>query len=544
MDGGSTSWAIRRGAAWFRAGFLALAGSCLSSCATAQSESDVQAATQGRQDVADLYVVDCLLPGQVRIVGGRSYLTPRRPTRTTAGDCRLRGGEYTAYDRANLKSALNVWMSAAERGDADAQNNVGEIFERGLGDEPNYEAAAIWYQQAADQGHSAALLNLGTLYEQGLGVPRDKLKALNLYRQSWGLDEGDIVFEAAVNDELRRVRETLQRTIDEKNAQIRLLQRQIKNLESQQQLPPEVQKELDELRAWVEGLRSEQIASQQQLARTREPSAEAIPADWSTASNDTTFGSREFGRYYALIIGNQDYERMEDLASPLSDASRVADVLERRYGFTVQLVLNANDVTVLQAINNLGSVISESDNLLIYYAGHGSRRGQGEYEAGYWLPTNANRPPDDTFWVPTAQITDHMATIKAKRVLIVADSCYAGILSNEPGTSMVGSDANLLKHENIIRRRLPRRSRLLISSGGDMPVLDTSGTGNSVFANAFIAELEANTGVLTTPSLYISLRERVKKAAAEQQFDQVPELKVIKRAGHEVGDFFFVSSIR
>ena len=32
--------------------------------------------------VQALQIVDCLLPGQVRVVGGRTYLTPRRPTRT------------------------------------------------------------------------------------------------------------------------------------------------------------------------------------------------------------------------------------------------------------------------------------------------------------------------------------------------------------------------------------------------------------------------------------------------------------------------------
>ena len=31
---------------------------------------------------SDLEVVDCLLPGSVRIVGGRTYLSSRRPTKT------------------------------------------------------------------------------------------------------------------------------------------------------------------------------------------------------------------------------------------------------------------------------------------------------------------------------------------------------------------------------------------------------------------------------------------------------------------------------
>jgi hypothetical protein len=123
---------------------------------------------EGFAAVAELHVVDCLLPGQVRNVGQRTYLTPRRPIRTTAADCQIRGGEYVAYDRADYKSALKVWLPAAEGGDAEAQTNAGEIFERGLGGAPNYAAALIWYRKAAEQGNTRAQFNLGTLYEQGL----------------------------------------------------------------------------------------------------------------------------------------------------------------------------------------------------------------------------------------------------------------------------------------------------------------------------------------------------------------------------------------
>ncbi len=76
-------------------------------------------------------------------------------------------------------------MGAAQAGDPEAQTNVGEIFERGLGGEANPEAAVVWYQKAADQGFSRALFDLGTLYEQGQGVEKDRMKALNLYRRAW-----------------------------------------------------------------------------------------------------------------------------------------------------------------------------------------------------------------------------------------------------------------------------------------------------------------------------------------------------------------------
>ena len=59
---------------------------------------------------ADLEIVDCFLPGQVRQLGNTSFLTQRRPIRTTSSECRIRGGEFVAYDRTDLQSALRIWM--------------------------------------------------------------------------------------------------------------------------------------------------------------------------------------------------------------------------------------------------------------------------------------------------------------------------------------------------------------------------------------------------------------------------------------------------
>ncbi|MEL7297387.1 MAG: caspase family protein [Pseudomonadota bacterium] len=514
----------------------------LLACAATQDLSDGSSATEGRKDVADLYIVDCLLPGQVRQLGGRTFLSPRRPTRTTAADCRVRGGEYVAYDRADLSSALRVWMSAAESGDAEAQNTVGEIFEQGLGGEPNYEAAAIWYQKAADQGNKRALLNLGTLYETGKGVPTDRMKALNLYRLSWGLAEDDLIFRSAADRELLELRESLDAEIRKRDGQLKLLEKQIEALESQAAVNEAQASELSQLREWQASLATERVAVVERLARLREPSAEALPDIGFDTGETVTYGEQEYGRYYALVIGNQNYQRMENLASPISDAERVANVLESRYGFTVQLVKDANDVTVLEAINNLNTVVGPDDNLLIYYAGHGSRTGTGDAETGYWLPVNADRPPVDTYWVPTEQITSHMSNFNAKRVLVVADSCYSGILAgDDPGMRMILSgDERVFLSDGFINRRFDKRARLMVSSGGDRPVLDVGGNGNSVFANAFVEALENNEGLLTTPALFLKLRDRVVVAANAQNFVQEPEIKALRRAGHEVGDFFFI----
>ena len=92
------------------------------------------------RNAEDMMIVDCLLPGTVRKLGKMStYMSARRPIRTIQSDCEIRGGEYVAYDRANYETALKVWMAQAESGDAEAQNYVGEIYDKGLGIAPDQE---------------------------------------------------------------------------------------------------------------------------------------------------------------------------------------------------------------------------------------------------------------------------------------------------------------------------------------------------------------------------------------------------------------------
>ena len=127
-----------------------------------------------------------------------TYLAPRRAIKTTALDCEIRGGEYIAYDRADYRTSLNVWLEKAQQGDAEAQTYVGEIYEKGLGLPADYKTALSWYLKAADLGYSRAQINLGYLYEKGLGVEKDPVTALNWYRRASGIKDDDIEYTSAI----------------------------------------------------------------------------------------------------------------------------------------------------------------------------------------------------------------------------------------------------------------------------------------------------------------------------------------------------------
>ena len=513
------------------------------------ASDDKAAATKGMVKRSDVEIVDCLLPGQVRQLGNSTFLSQRRPIRTTTAECTIRGGEYVAYDRADIKQALRIWMETAQGGDPEAMTNVGEIYERGMGVPPDYVQAAQWYQKASDKGYSRALFNLGTMYEQGLGVEQDQLKALNLYRQAWGIKEDNIIFASAAQREQDELRKQLEEAISEKNSQLNLLQKQLKDMQDKLAKQPagektaDNSKEVDALKKWIAQLEAERSKSTERLAgipKTRTPSGTTELTPIPPTADERTLSGMNFGRYYAIVIGNQNYQQIESLQTPKYDAARAARILADKYGFTVQILDDANDITMLKTINDLNAVLKPEDNVLIYYAGHGARlkSGAGAMESGYWLPVNADAPPEDRFWVPNEQITGHLGRLTAKRVLVVADSCYSGLLSTDPSYLFLNDKVSYSKE--YIKFKLPKRSRLLLSSGGDKPVLDEGSGGNSVFARAFLDELEANQGILSSPELFSRIRKRVEVAAAKNKFVQTPEFKSIKGAGHEVGDFFFV----
>ncbi|HET7204183.1 MAG TPA: caspase family protein [Steroidobacteraceae bacterium] len=459
----------------------------------------------------------------------------------------MRGGEWVSYDRASLETALKVWLETAQAGDAEAQTTVGEIYERGLGVPSDYGKAAEWYQKAAQQGYSRALFNLGTLYEQGLGVEADRLKALNLYREASGIKGDDLLFQKAALEEQERQRAELQRLIEEQTRQIEALEKQVSQLERELSRRPgpsgQSSAEIETLRGLVAQLQADRDKRNQRLAalpaRTREPGTSTADVELGPAATPRELGGMKLGRYYALVIGNQNYEKIEPLRTPINDAQRAATILRQKYGFSVTVIDDADDVAMLQALNTLNRVLKADDNLLIYYAGHGTRIAAiNRLQAGYWLPVNADPPPTDNFWVPTEQVTAHLARFQARRVLVIADSCYAGLLSDDPSYLILQNPAKVSLQ--YVRYKLPKRSRLLMSSGGDAPVLDEAGQGNSVFARAFIDVLTMNQGVMSAPSLFAQLQGRVKSAAARTGFRQVPEFKAVKGAGHELGDFFFV----
>jgi len=73
-----------------------------------------------------------------------------------------------AWQRADYAGAVAIWRPLAERGDVDAEFNLGQAYRLGRGVPINLAAARNWFERAASKGHLDAQTTLGLLlFENG-----------------------------------------------------------------------------------------------------------------------------------------------------------------------------------------------------------------------------------------------------------------------------------------------------------------------------------------------------------------------------------------
>src|SRR4028119_42837 len=72
------------------------------------------------------------------------------------------------WQAGNFAGAVKEWRALAEKGDADAQFNLGQAYKLGRGVPVDLGSAQSWYEKAAAKGHEQAQVNLGLiLFQRG-----------------------------------------------------------------------------------------------------------------------------------------------------------------------------------------------------------------------------------------------------------------------------------------------------------------------------------------------------------------------------------------
>lgn len=268
---------------------------------------------------------------------------------------------------------------------------------------------------------------------------------------------------------------------------------------------------------------------------TQQPVPEEQPATTSTGTRGAEVLTATLpnatldkpGKYYAIVIAVQDYDDggPNDLDYPIQDAQRVINTLTQFYTFDMENITflqNPKKDQITDVFDRHLDKITENDNLLIFYAGHGfwdERMNQG-----FWLPADAEKNRRSR-WLSNGTIRDYINGIRTRHTLLVTDACFSGGIFK---TRAAFNDADRSTNELY---KLPSRKALTSGTLKEVP-------DKSVFVKYLLKKLEDNTdNYLSSQALYTQIRGPVTNNSPNAQ---VPVFGVIRETGDEDGEFIFV----
>ena len=253
------------------------------------------------------------------------------------------------------------------------------------------------------------------------------------------------------------------------------------------------------------------------------------PVTLSVGGDDLAIGNCRL-----LAIGIDEYlSRDLRLQTAVAGARALRDLLVKDFTFHpdhCQLLLDAQATRagVLAALRALAAAAGPTDSLLVYYAGHGHV--DPLTKEGSWIPADATGATPDK-WIGNDEIKKLLAVTKARHVLLISDSCFAGDFFR--GSRDVAVPATT---PASVRQAFSRASRSAITAGGLEPVADGGKDGQSIFTYWLLSALrEETTPYLLPEAVYDRL-----KGAVGANAKQSPQFGLLHGAGGEPdGTFIF-----
>ena len=246
----------------------------------------------------------------------------------------------------------------------------------------------------------------------------------------------------------------------------------------------------------------------------------------ASPKTNQSFAPAETPKFYALLIAEEDYDdaSIPDLQNPVKDAKELKIILETKYTFSavnIYTLYNKNRLDIMQAIVQQCNALSKNDNLLIFYAGHGtSKRNKDNTVDGFLIPADAWYKLEASY-IKASDIKDALKNSEAKHILVIADACFSGALIRD-----LPQDVS-----KAIKIQYERPSRTAMTSGNLEAVPD-----NSQFLLYLKQRLDEN------KEKYLSAKELFDSfyKAVYNNTETAPLYRAIQGVGDEGGEFIFI----
>ncbi len=250
-------------------------------------------------------------------------------------------------------------------------------------------------------------------------------------------------------------------------------------------------------------------------ARNEEPDIPPIPP-------------AEKPRFHAVLIACSNYNdpKLKKLPNTIIEAREYKKILMSEYGFEEQDIDTLYDkgyMEIVAALYQKLKSLNKNDNLVLFFAGHGTYKESGNDVIGYWIPLNATAPEID--YISNQKLDEIVAGCAAKHILLISDACYSAAMRSEDDKKD-NDDLYLPKY-----KQYQYKSRQILTSGGLEKVPE-----KSIFIEMVMKTLEQK------ESKYLSAKELYNYifTGVKNQTNNQPELNLFGKDGNEGGQFYFI----
>jgi hypothetical protein len=240
-------------------------------------------------------------------------------------------------------------------------------------------------------------------------------------------------------------------------------------------------------------------------------------------------GNEISGNQWLFVIGIDSYIHFPRLNTSVNDAKALKEILLKRYHFDEYHVIElyneeATKRNIFGKLRYLTRRVGPEDSVVIFYSGHGGL--DSSKREGSWIPVEGDTE-ERSSWISNKDIYNFLKidAIKAKHVLLIADSCFSG----DSFRSYRGEIGRVT--DEVIKLALKQGSRQVIASGEIKPVEKDGMSDNSIFTHFLAKGLNENKKPFLIPSeLFKGIRDGLEKNS-----NQAPRFGTLKDKGEKKG---------
>ncbi len=235
------------------------------------------------------------------------------------------------------------------------------------------------------------------------------------------------------------------------------------------------------------------------------------------------------GNQWLFVIGIDSYTNFPRLNTSVNDAKALKEILLKRYNFDEYHVIELYDEeatkrNILGKLRYLTRRVGPEDSVVIFYSGHGGL--DSSKREGSWIPVGGDTE-ESSSWISNKDIFNYLKidAIKAKHVLLIADSCFSG----DSFRSYRGEIGGVT--DEVIKQAYKQGSRQVITSGEIKPEVEDGMSDNSIFMHFLTKGLNENKKPFLIPSeLFKGI-----KVGLEKNSNQAPRFGTLKDKGEKKG---------